>query len=201
MRKKYFTEDEKREARKLEAKRYYEKIKKPKISNEEKEVLKILSDEKRKKYIKEYYQKNKEKILTQSKIYFKNNQEIKQYKNNKRYKERRNSDPIFKLKGNIRRGIISVLSRSGFRKKCRTQEILGCSFEQFKQHLESKFESWMNWNNYGLYNGELNYGWDIDHVIPSSSVITEEELLRLNHYTNLQPLCSKVNRDIKRDKL
>jgi hypothetical protein len=24
----------------------------------------------------------------------------------------------------------------------------------------------MNWGNYGKYNGEINYGWDIDHIIP-----------------------------------
>ena len=57
----------------------------------------------------------------------------------------------------------------------------------------------MSWDNYGLYNGELNYGWDIDHIIPLASATTEKELLKLNHFTNLQPLCSKINRDIKRD--
>jgi 5-methylcytosine-specific restriction endonuclease McrA len=64
----------------------------------------------------------------------------------------------------------------------------------------------MNYENKGLYNGELNYGWDIDHIIPLSSIdknLTEEErfikLKELNHYTNLQPLCSKINRDIKRN--
>lgn len=62
---------------------------------------------------------------------------------------------------------------------------------------DSKFEPWMTWGNRGLYNGELNYGWDIDHIIPSAE--TEEGVIKLNHYTNLQPLCSKVNRDIKKD--
>lgn len=77
--------------------------------------------------------------------------------------------------------------------------MLGCSFDKFKSHLESKFESWMSWDNYGKYNGELNYGWDIDHIIPISSATTEEEIIKLNHHTNLQPLCSRVNRDIKKD--
>ena len=58
----------------------------------------------------------------------------------------------------------------------------------------------MNWDNYGLYNGELNYGWDIDHIIPHSLGKTENEILKLNHYTNLQPLSSHTNRDIKKDK-
>ena len=74
------------------------------------------------------------------------------------------------------------------------------SKEDVKKYLESKFEPWMNWENYGLYNGELNYGWDIDHIIPISSTKTEEEVYRLNYYTNLQPLCSYTNRYIKKDK-
>jgi len=59
----------------------------------------------------------------------------------------------------------------------------------------------MNWDNRGLYNGEPNYGWDIDHIIPSSTAKTEDELIRLNHYTNLQPLCSYFNRVVKRDNI
>ena len=59
----------------------------------------------------------------------------------------------------------------------------------------------MTWENRGLYNGELDYGWDIDHVIPSSSATNAEEMIKLNHYGNLQPLCSKVNRDIKRNNI
>jgi len=80
-------------------------------------------------------------------------------------------------------------------------EILGCDIDNFKSYLESKFEDWMTWENRGLYNGEFNYGWDIDHIIPVSSAKTEEELLLLNHYTNLQPLCSKINRDIKKSNI
>ncbi len=89
----------------------------------------------------------------------------------------------------------------GYSKNSKTFNILGCSFEDFKFYLESKFEPWMSWENYGLYNGESNYGWDIDHIIPSSSAKTEEELLVLNRFNNLQPLCSYQNRVIKRDKI
>ena len=89
------------------------------------------------------------------------------------------------------------------KKKSRTYEILGCSFIDFRIYLESKFESWMNWQNYGNPKDGLiepNKTWDIDHNIPLSSATNEEELLKLNHYTNLQPLCSYYNRFIKRDK-
>ena len=59
----------------------------------------------------------------------------------------------------------------------------------------------MSWDNYGKYNGKNSFGWDIDHIIPISSAVNESEVIKLNHFTNLQPLCSKINRDIKRDLL
>ncbi len=67
------------------------------------------------------------------------------------------------------------------------------------KYIESKFEPWMTFENRGLYNGEFGYGWDIDHIVPISTANTEDDIIRLNHYTNLQPLCSKINRDIKRN--
>ncbi len=199
MKKKYFTEEEKKAARKLEAKKYYDKFRKKPLTNEEKEVLKLQQIEKRKQYEKDYYLKNKEKFLEKSKQYFKDNQKIKQEKNNKRYKERRDSDPVFKLATNIKRNIRAILNKKGLVKKSKTSEILGCSYEDFKQHIESQWEAWMNWDNYGLYNGEPNYGWDIDHIIPSSSGKTEDDVIKLNHHSNLKPLCSYYNRKIKRD--
>lgn len=57
----------------------------------------------------------------------------------------------------------------------------------------------MTWENYGKYNGELNYGWDIDHIIPLTTAKTEDDVIRLSHYTNLRPLCSYTNRVIKKD--
>ena len=95
--------------------------------------------------------------------------------------------------------IYSSLKRKGYTKKSRTYEIIGCSYEFLLGYLEGKFEKWMNWENYGKYNGDFNHGFDIDHIIPLSSASNEEELIKLNHYTNLQPLCSKINRDIKKD--
>ena len=101
---------------------------------------------------------------------------------------------------NLKRNIRAVLKKNGYSKKSKTIEILGCPFDEFRIHIESLWEAWMSWDNYGLYNGELNYGWDLDHIIPTSSAITEEEVIKLNHYSNIQPLCSKINRDIKRDR-
>lgn len=114
-------------------------------------------------------------------------------------KRLRATDPFFKFKQNVRNGINKALKRNGLSKKSKTQEMLGCSFDEFRIYIETKFEPWMNWTNRGLYNGTLNYGWDLDHIIPLSCAKTEEDVLKLNHYTNFQPLCSHTNRNIKKD--
>jgi len=119
---------------------------------------------------------------------------------NKYKNKRREYDMMYKLYENIGNNIRSSLIKKEYRKNTRTSKILGCSFEEFKIHLESKFEPWMNWDNYGKYKkGEYNFGWDIDHIIPTSSANTKEKLLELFHYSNTQPLCSKVNRDEKKN--
>lgn len=144
----------------------------------------------RKEYIKEYNKKynqlNKERLNEHRKKYSKN---------------RRSVDSFFKLKDNIRSLIYQSVKQKGINKSSKTESILGCSFQEFKEHLEKQFKPWMNWENQGKYNGDFEYGWDIDHIIPISTAITEEDLIRLNHYTNLQPLCSYINRSIKKDKL
>jgi hypothetical protein len=99
---------------------------------------------------------------------------------------------------NISSLIRMTFKNNSFNKKSKTKEILGCSTLEFKAYLESKWEPWMNWNNYGKYNGELNYGWDIDHIIPMISAKIEEDVIKLNYYSNLQPLCSYTNRYIKK---
>jgi hypothetical protein len=213
-----------KENRLLQVKNYYE-IHKNEKNNKAKE-LRGKNIEKYKIYDKEYYLKNKEK----KKLYQetnkenikkvkkkhgvgwrkKNEEKIKKYRVDniekirdwqKNYrKKRKESDLLYELYCTTKSSINNSLKRKNYTKKSRTHSILGCSFNDFKNYLESKFEPWMTWENKGLYNGQLNYGWDIDHIIPVSSAKTEEELIKLFHYTNLQPLCSYTNRYIKKDK-
>lgn len=147
-----------------------------------------------------YYLKNKELLNNKSKIYQEKNKDALREKSRKRNLERRKKDDVFKLSCNIRRLIQLSFKSKGICKNTKTEKILGCSVSYFKNHLESKFSEWMNWNNYGLFNNEFNHGWDIDHIIPISTAKTEYDLLKLNHYSNLQPLCSKYNRQVKKDK-
>lgn len=172
---------------------------------------------------KKYKQDNKEHIKECSRKYRKENSEkIKEWRKNnvehvkqwrKKYKqankekiakyerEKRRTDPLYKLKANIRRTICDSLKQKGYLKDSQTIKIIGCTFDELKKYLESKFEYWMTWENKGLYNGNPNYGWDIDHIIPLSEAKSKDDIIRLNHYTNLQPLCSYINRDVKKNKI
>jgi hypothetical protein len=73
---------------------------------------------------------------------------------------------------------------------------LGCTIEELKIYLESKWLPGMNWENHTLI------GWHIDHIIPLASfdLTNREQLLKACHYTNLQPLWAKDN-IAKRDKI
>jgi len=178
-------------------KNYYinnESIIKNRISDYEK-------TEKSKEYKKEYRFRNKERISEYGKKYRESNKDnLREYFREYR-KDKRSTDLLYKLRDILRHRISTAIKSNGFSKRNKTIDIIGCEIVEFKIYIESKFEEWMTWENYGKYNGELNYGWDIDHIIPLISAENEEELLKLCNYNNLQPLCSKVNRDIKRDKL
>ena len=67
------------------------------------------------------------------------------------------------------------------------QIYLGCSFEDLKKHLESQFTKGMTWENKGE--------WQTDHIVTFSSVNTLEEVKKLCHYTNMQPLWVKDHRE------
>lgn len=157
-----------------------------------------------------YLAENKAKIAAKKKLYYEANK-VKLIKAQNDWsiankdktriyqKKRLAEDVVYRLKVNVKNLIGNSLRNNNFKKTSRTEQILGCTFEEFKALLESRWEPWMSWDNRGLYNGELNHGWDIDHVIPLSSATCEADIIKLNHYTNLQPLCSYTNRKIKRD--
>jgi hypothetical protein len=93
---------------------------------------------------------------------------------------RRKTDPIFNLSFGIRSLIAKAITKKGYSKRSRTHEILGCSFEFFKNYIEQRFMDGMSWEN--------RSEWHLDHIIPVSSAKTEKQLLKLNHYTNFRPL-------------
>jgi hypothetical protein len=188
-------------------KKEYQEQNKDKIKKYNKEYKQINKDkiknnsdtETRKEYLKKYYQDNKEKMKEQRAEYLSNNRD----KQRAYYKNRRDTDPVYKLTQNIRNRVKDTFRRNGHSKLSKTEIILGCTFEEFRLHLESKFEDWMTWDNMGNPKDgilELNKTWDIDHIIPLDSDKSIEGVIKLNHYTNLQPLCSYTNRIIKKSK-
>lgn len=96
-------------------------------------------------------------------------------------RRRRAKDPLFKIRQNMRRRI--KLAKDGAVSASTAMKYIGCSTEQLKMHLESKFTAEMTWENYGSY-------WHIDHIKPVSlfDLKLEKDLKAVNHYTNLQPL-------------
>ena len=153
--------------------------------------------ENRHKKAKEYYKDNSEHIKEKSNEYNKNNIEHKKEynkvnsehikeKQNKRHKERRKTDPLYKLICKTRNLIRQSLKRGGFEKTSKTAYYLGCTYEEFMIHIENKFQEGMTWDNYGE--------WEYDHIYPVSLAESEEHLLTLNHYTNFQPLWAEDNR-------
>ena len=171
-----------------------------------------MNKEKRKEYkkqwnlknrdnIKQWNQNNKEKQKEYIKKWKHQNPDKKESKEfiNQRTKTRKAIDPKYKLVCSLRTRLYQMLRGKRSR---RTLEVLGCSPEQLTQHLESQFQPWMTWENMGGRSVSIpNTTWDVDHIIPLSSAQTEEDIYRLSHYTNLQPLCSYHNRFIKRDSL
>lgn len=102
-----------------------------------------------------------------------------------RHKERYHNDPKYKLTVLCRNRVTGFLKVKSLSKKKGLKEYIGCTLEEFKNYLQSKFQGGMTWENHGT--------WHIDHIIPLSSAKTEEELYKLCHYTNLQPLWAKDN--------
>lgn len=148
---------------------------------------------------KKYRTENKEHIKEVTKVWYNKTKEDRKPLKSAYNRNRRATDVLFRVRTNLSRLVRTSMRRGGYKKDSTTSIILGCSYIEFKLFIESKWEDWMNWDNYGLYNGELKYGWDLDHIIPISSGLSKEDMIKLSHYTNYQPLCSKVNRDIKRD--
>lgn len=100
----------------------------------------------------------------------------------KEYYELTKNKPINIITRSVRRRLKKYLNKFKVGKNNKTFDHIGCTPNELKQHIESLFSDGMTWVNYGLY------GWHIDHIVPLSSANTLDEMLKLNHYTNLQPL-------------
>ena len=105
---------------------------------------------------------------------------------NKRCIDRRKVDPLYKLAHYSRCRIGKSMKMGGYEKNSKTAKILGCSYEEFRDHLESQFADGMTWENQGE--------WHMDHILPASAATSEEEEIKLNHYSNFQPMWAEDNK-------
>jgi hypothetical protein len=137
-----------------------------------------------------YYYDNRNKELKRMKLYKEKNKEYfssyrKKYQKN--YESTRlKNDPLYRLTKNLRRRLVLFLQTKNLSKNNTTFNIIGCSPEFLKEHLEKQFVGEMSWDKMGK---EIH----IDHITPLSSAKNENEIYKLCHYTNLQPLWAYDN--------
>lgn len=135
---------------------------------------KILEDKKK------YYQLNREVIDKKHKEALKKNISLQKRKKEycKQYeKERKIKDPFFKLKKIIRNLITNSLKHKGLHKSYKTTFYLQCSPLEFQNHLGPKPKG--------------NY--ELDHICPCAQAKNEEELIKLQHYSNFRWLSEEDN--------
>ena len=134
-------------------------------------------------YDRQYYLKNPEKHASSQKRYNAKNRD----KAAARYRSKRSNEPLFKLRGNLSTLLRKSLQYKGYAKASKTFVLLGADFPTVQTHLIETAKK-----NYG---GKYfpNRKYYIDHVIPNASAKTEEGLIKLQHYTNLQYLTPRDN--------
>ena len=134
------------------------------------------------KEAKIYRDSHKEKTLKYKRVYYLNNKKEIIIKHNEYQKQRRLNNINFRIVSVLRTQLGQALKNN--LKAGHTLDLLGCSIEFLKKHLESQFKDGMNWDNRG------NNGWHIDHIRPccTFNLSDPKQQEQCFHYTNLQPL-------------
>lgn len=104
----------------------------------------------------------------------------------RRERELQSTSIPYKILRKLRNRLRETLK--GKTKSASTMALLGCSLENFRNHIESQFKRGMTWGNFGT-------AWHLDHVFPCNrfDLTKPEEQRRCFHWTNLQPLSAKQN--------
>lgn len=137
------------------------------------------------KYQRKYRKLNKDKVRATKAKYYINNKNIIIKKSREYEKKELKTNIQLRLRKNLRCRLYQIL-RNNY--KCGSAvNDLGCSIDDFKKYIESKFLIGMSWDNYGE--------WHLDHIKPLSKFDLEnrDEFLIACHYTNYQPLWAKDN--------
>lgn len=137
-------------------------------------------------YLKDYNKKNLDSLNTYRHTYRQDNKESLNRKHAARERSRLLRDPMYKLTKDIRCLLRNSLRKGSYDKKSKTFQLLGTDIGTFQKHLIHTAIS-----NYGKYFPQRKY--HMDHIIPCASAETEEELIKLQHYTNFQLLTPRDN--------
>ncbi len=132
------------------------------------------------------WQKNRKKNLKRNAAYAKAHAEQIRTRRREIRRHRYATEPIYKLKRLCQRRLRLFLHQRSFVKEQTTAAMIGCTYEKLRAHLESKFKPGMTWLNCGS-------GWHLDHKTPLKTAVTKEDVIRLFHYTNIQPLWKSEN--------
>ena len=139
-----------------------------------------------KQYRNEYRKNNLRKCKLWDKAKLEKHGEAINKKRRESYHNRKNTDPQYKIALTCRNRVASAINSIKSRKSAKTLELLGCTIEQLKIHLESRFYinkktgEVMTWNNHS------KFGWHIDHIKPVDSFDLQdpEEQRNCFNYTN-----------------
>lgn len=160
---------------------------------------------------REYNKNNKDKIRIKSSKRWKEtkalcNSDEKYREEFKEIRRQANKQQRQKPKNKIRNSVSRLIKfgLNGESKNGSVWEYLNYTLEELKYHLESLFEPWMSWNNYGAYraaewdeNDSTTWVWQLDHIIPHSEfcyVSMEcEGFKKCWALDNLRPLSAKQN--------
>lgn len=182
----------KNQAELVAKKRVYNKENRERVNTFQRQYVSRNSEKVRQRKL-EFYAKNREKILEKAKNYYKetrpqrieyrarNKVRTRSYENN-RYQ----TVPQYRIAVTLRARVRDAVKRE--HKSAKTEELLGITFQKFKEYLEGKFKPGMAWENYGT--------WEIDHIMPLSKfdLTSIAEQRKAFHYTNTQPLWLIENR-------
>jgi len=149
---------------------------------------------------KKYREANKEKIKQKHKLYYEKNKGCPEFQKKKKdyaqkwnrgkrkewHKKRMKNDPSYRISLSLRKSVCRYVKQ----KSVRTFDLVGCSPDELRQHLEAQWTEGMSWDNYGVYVKGEPMKWHIDHIIPCDSfdLTNETEQAECFHYSNLQPM-------------
>lgn len=118
-----------------------------------------------------------------------NREKINKY--NSEYKTKRmKENTLFKEEATLRRLIYSYFrSKKGYGPKSSLNQIIGLPYKDYITYIESQWEEGMSWENYGNKKGQ----WVCDHINPTSTAGSKEELLSRFHFLNVRPMWASDN--------